>query len=88
MSRTCVVNWQGLALAAAALIASACNDSPTPVEPEGGAEFAAASAGAAQVIPGRFIITVRDGSALRPWRATIGFSPSTCTPMRSTASRG
>ena len=56
------MSGRGVALAAAVLIAVACTDSPNPVQPEGGMELPAVSASAARVIPGQFIVTLRDGT--------------------------
>ncbi len=62
LDRRRIAALDSLALAAAALIAAACTDSPNPAEPEGGAELPAMSASAARLIPGRFIVTLREGA--------------------------
>ena len=62
MSRKFVVSWRGLSLALAALVPAACTDSPEPVGPDGQVPPPAVSAAAGKVIPGRFIVTLREGT--------------------------
>jgi subtilisin family serine protease len=62
MSRKSIVSWRGLALALAALVPAACTDSPEPVGPDGQVPLPAVSTAAGKVIPGRFIVTLREGT--------------------------
>lgn len=53
-----------LAAALAALLAvSACNDSPTSVEPREDLDLTTVSSARSGIIPGRFIVTLREGAS-------------------------
>jgi subtilisin family serine protease len=66
-----------LSLTAAACLAgvSACSDSPTQLEPESTGAPASVPSARAGVIPGRFIITLRDGESPAAVAAAHGIRP-------------